>query len=218
MVAVTVSDKRAFMPSQIFCEKNKSDWHQDRLCRGDCGACTVIQGNLTSDGLDVEFKPFNSCITPVYLLDGSHVVTVDALDTQGELDSVQSAFVGCHASQCGLHTLIHHVYNKWWNVKSTHKKTFKLSDGESLSMYRIRCHHWCWSVDWPDGLCSFKGEVSYGDHFCGLATDSSTIAHIEWWSASVLRPNFPDCIAFDPTGEAPTHRRVYWFGGANQQG
>ena len=102
---VTASDKRAFMPLADFLREEKSLTGTKIVCaEGDCGACTVIQGNLTSDGMDVEFKPFNSCITPVYLLDGSHVVTVDALDSCGELDSVQSAFVGCHASQCGFCT------------------------------------------------------------------------------------------------------------------
>ena len=42
---------------------------------GDCGACTVMVGELKDR--KVEFKAVNSCIVPVGQLSGMHVVTVE---------------------------------------------------------------------------------------------------------------------------------------------
>lgn len=73
---------------------------------GDCGACTVLR-YFPTDDTSVEGKTyysFNSCITPVAILDGSSLVTVDALSKDGELHEVQRAMVECHGSQCGFCT------------------------------------------------------------------------------------------------------------------
>lgn len=71
---------------------------------GDCGACSVLK--LDSNQ---QFVPVNACIIPVAQLDGSSVVTVDALAIDSEtphpkLSPVQSAMVNCHGSQCGFCT------------------------------------------------------------------------------------------------------------------
>ena len=47
---------------------------------GDCGACTVLRYFPQSQGKDTQhFLPINSCITLVANLDGSSLVTVEAL-------------------------------------------------------------------------------------------------------------------------------------------
>ncbi len=70
---------------------------------GDCGACTVVR-YFPLKGGKVVYEPLNSCITTIAQMDGSSLVTVDALDNQGELTPAQSAMVSCHASQCGFCT------------------------------------------------------------------------------------------------------------------
>ncbi len=72
---------------------------------GDCGACTVLRLFPHAPGTDGQnFLPVNSCITLVAQLDGSSLVTVDALQDKGQLHETQRAMVDCHGSQCGFCT------------------------------------------------------------------------------------------------------------------
>lgn len=71
---------------------------------GDCGACTILRAALP---LAQDFLPVNSCILPLFLLDGSVLVTIEGLKKiqgEGELHPVQEAMVACHGSQCGFCT------------------------------------------------------------------------------------------------------------------
>ncbi|MBU3059769.1 xanthine dehydrogenase small subunit [Pseudomonas indica] len=73
---------------------------------GDCGACTVVVGEL--DGADgqerIRYRTLNSCLTFVSSLHGKQLITVEDLKHNGQLHSVQQAMVDCHGSQCGFCT------------------------------------------------------------------------------------------------------------------
>ena len=72
---------------------------------GDCGACSVLRYFPHVQGTDnKQYLPINSCITLVAQLDGSSLVTVDALKKNEELHETQKAMVNCHGSQCGFCT------------------------------------------------------------------------------------------------------------------
>lgn len=72
---------------------------------GDCGACSVLRLFPHVEGTDTRnYLPVNSCITLVAQLDGSSIVTVDALKNKDELHETQKAMVACHGSQCGFCT------------------------------------------------------------------------------------------------------------------
>lgn len=72
---------------------------------GDCGACSVLRFFPHVKGVEtLNYLPINSCITLVAQLDGSSIVTVDALKKENKLHAVQEAMVGCHGSQCGFCT------------------------------------------------------------------------------------------------------------------
>lgn len=72
---------------------------------GDCGACSVLRYFPHIKGTDTEnYVPINSCITLVAQLDGSSIVTVDALKHHSDLHEVQKKMVECHGSQCGFCT------------------------------------------------------------------------------------------------------------------
>jgi nicotinate dehydrogenase subunit A len=58
---------------------------------GQCGACTVI----------VDGKAVLSCVTPLVLLEGKHVTTLEGLGTPQALAPIQRAFVEEQAAQCG---------------------------------------------------------------------------------------------------------------------
>jgi len=69
---------------------------------GDCGACTVVVGELTDHGM--RYRSLNSCITFVHSLHGKQLLTVEHLEQQGVLHPVQQALVEHHGSQCGFCT------------------------------------------------------------------------------------------------------------------
>ena len=69
---------------------------------GDCGACTVVIGELTGD--ELELKTINACIQLLPALDGKAIYTVEFLRKScgGDLHAVQRAMVDCHGSQLSL--------------------------------------------------------------------------------------------------------------------
>ena len=61
---------------------------------GECGACSVmLDGRLV-----------NSCLVLAVECDGSKVLTVEGLRSNGRLHPIQQAFVDCGAVQCGFCT------------------------------------------------------------------------------------------------------------------
>jgi xanthine dehydrogenase small subunit len=76
---------------------------KEGCAEGDCGACTVVLGEL-HDGR-VRFRAVNACLLFVPALDGKALFTVESLrDRGGELHPIQRAMVECHGSQCGFCT------------------------------------------------------------------------------------------------------------------
>ncbi|TNE26032.1 MAG: xanthine dehydrogenase small subunit [Alphaproteobacteria bacterium] len=77
---------------------------KEGCAEGDCGACTVVLGEMI-DG-ETRYKSVNACILFVPVLDGKHLITVEHLRDKesGALHPVQQAMVDCHGSQCGFCT------------------------------------------------------------------------------------------------------------------
>ena len=61
---------------------------------GQCGACTVM----------VDGRPVFSCLTPISVLEGRAVRTVEGLGTSDAPGALQSAFIEEQAAQCGYCT------------------------------------------------------------------------------------------------------------------
>jgi xanthine dehydrogenase small subunit len=78
---------------------------KEGCAEGDCGACTVVLGELSPDGTRVGYRAVNSCIRLLPTIDGQELVTVESLQAGGgALHPVQQAMVDNHASQCGFCT------------------------------------------------------------------------------------------------------------------
>ena len=78
---------------------------KEGCAEGDCGACTVVLGELAADGSRVAYRAVNSCIRFLPTIDGHELVTVESLlSPDGRLHPVQQAMVDQHASQCGFCT------------------------------------------------------------------------------------------------------------------
>jgi xanthine dehydrogenase small subunit len=76
-------------------------------CReGDCGACTVLVGELVADGQRIAYQSMTSCLTPLGNVHGKHVVTVEGINQAGgQLTPVQQAIVNHNGAQCGFCTV-----------------------------------------------------------------------------------------------------------------
>jgi xanthine dehydrogenase small subunit len=76
---------------------------KEGCAEGDCGACTVVLGELDGDG--IRYRAVNACILFTPQLDGKQLITVEHLrQPDGSLHPVQQAMVECHGSQCGFCT------------------------------------------------------------------------------------------------------------------
>lgn len=76
---------------------------KEGCAEGDCGACTVVLGELEDGAL--RYRAANACIQFLPTLDGKQVLTVEHLKAvNGSLHPVQRAMVDRHASQCGFCT------------------------------------------------------------------------------------------------------------------
>lgn len=76
---------------------------------GDCGACTVVLGEMTApaegSGAGIRYRAINSCIRLAHSIDGMALWTVEDLAAEdGTLHPAQEAMVQCHGSQCGFCT------------------------------------------------------------------------------------------------------------------
>ena len=78
---------------------------KEGCAEGDCGACTVVLGELTEDGSRIDYRAVNSCIRFLPTLDGKELITVENLQpARDSLHPVQQAMVDHHGSQCGFCT------------------------------------------------------------------------------------------------------------------
>ncbi|MCX7876553.1 MAG: FAD binding domain-containing protein [Melioribacteraceae bacterium] len=72
-------------------------------CReGDCGACTVMIGELIDN--KIKYKTINSCLVPIGSIHKKHIVTVEGLTVNNSLTPIQNSLVEEGGTQCGFCT------------------------------------------------------------------------------------------------------------------
>lgn len=77
---------------------------KEGCAEGDCGACTVVLGEVGNDG-KIQYKSVDSCLMFLPMLHGKQLVTVENLKTENdELHPVQISMVETGGSQCGFCT------------------------------------------------------------------------------------------------------------------
>lgn len=95
-----------FDPTQTVLEWLREDCHRtgtkEGCAEGDCGACTVVIGDLIDD--EVRYRAVNACIFFLPMLDGKELITVESLGDARELHPVQRAMAEGNGTQCGFCT------------------------------------------------------------------------------------------------------------------
>ena len=72
-------------------------------CReGDCGACTVLVGEMHND--ELVYQSMTSCLMPIGNAQGKHIVTIEGINFINEPNPVQQAMIDEGATQCGFCT------------------------------------------------------------------------------------------------------------------
>ncbi|MFO1326572.1 MAG: xanthine dehydrogenase small subunit [Rubrivivax sp.] len=85
-------------------EDQRATGTKEGCAEGDCGACTVVLGELDEAGA-LRLRSANACIQLLPMLDGKALFTVEDLaPVPGPLHPVQQALVDHHGSQCGFCT------------------------------------------------------------------------------------------------------------------
>ncbi len=133
------------------------DWlREDARCtgtkegcnEGDCGACTVVIGELPPTGDEgavrgLTLKTVNACIQFLPTLDGKALFTVEDLKalSGGELHPVQQALVDCHGSQCGFCTpgFVMSLWSAYEHHRSCKTRPSRQELADELSGNLCRC-------------------------------------------------------------------------------
>ena len=68
---------------------------------GDCGACTVLVGELVNN--ELQYRSFTSCLTPLGNVNNKHVVSIEGINGDG-MNPIQQAMCDESATQCGFCT------------------------------------------------------------------------------------------------------------------
>lgn len=77
---------------------------KEGCAEGDCGACTVVLGEVNTDGR-ILYRAVDSCLVFLPMLHGKQLITVENLRApDGSLHLVQQAMVDLYGSQCGFCT------------------------------------------------------------------------------------------------------------------
>jgi xanthine dehydrogenase small subunit len=134
------------------------DWlREDARCtgtkegcnEGDCGACTVVIGEIAKPGdpsavRGLSLQTVNACIQFLPTLDGKALFTVEDLKAQTadrQLHPTQQAMVECHGSQCGFCTpgFVMSMWNAYEHHNACGSRPTRQQMADELSGNLCRC-------------------------------------------------------------------------------
>ncbi|HSO46091.1 MAG TPA: FAD binding domain-containing protein, partial [Rhodoferax sp.] len=107
---------------------------------GDCGACTVVLGQLQGD--QISYLAVNSCNKMAHAINGMALWTAaDLAAVDGKAHPVQQALHQCHASQCGFCTpgFAMSLFGLYQNRVLQDQPVSRIQAQEALSGNLCRC-------------------------------------------------------------------------------
>ncbi|MGR5549148.1 xanthine dehydrogenase small subunit [Vibrio sp. DNB22_12_1] len=157
---------------------------------GDCGACTVVLGEII-DG-QLEYRSVNACLTFVSALHGKQLITVEDLKSAKRLHPVQQAMVDFHGSQCGFCTpgFIMSMFALIKNTPHANKEEIALA----LTGNLCRCTGYRPIID---AALSLSQQTPIRDAF--LKYEKETIDKLNAIEKPQLEHHVDGKIAFSPT-------------------
>ncbi|MEP7154346.1 MAG: xanthine dehydrogenase small subunit [Betaproteobacteria bacterium] len=166
---------------------------KEGCAEGDCGACTVVTGELKNG--EVELKAVNACIQFVPTLNGKALFTVEDLrGGDGSLHPVQEAMRDCHGSQCGFCTP-GFVMSLWALYLESTSKQSHITPGESEIRQAItgnlcRCTGYRPIIDAGKRMCALPKVAFDSNQLKGAlkALESAGTSHYHHGGASFYSP------------------------------
>lgn len=122
--------------------------------QGDCGACTVVLGELNDRG-GITYHTRNSCLLFLPMLHGKLLITVEGLTTcapdSGGIHPAQKAMIEHHGSQCGFCTP--GIVMSLFTLQKNHRNPSLKTIHEALAGNLCRCTGYQFIQDAAVNLC-----------------------------------------------------------------